>query len=571
MLFSKPLAYAEFEERLRELFYERSLICLWLAVIFFSLFSVLDFIVCRQFFNLFFMYRLVFVAIVLGFIHLLKLPPFIPYAPLFMYATMLLGTLAISLMTVQLGGFTSGYYVGILLIVAGGLSVLILNSWQAFFTGFSMYVVYIATVLLSAGNTDHLQLAFAANNSFFFFFIVWVTTVQSFDDLKSHVNELRMNKSIQALRQELTLYTDDLEDTIQKRLAALEESKLRYRDLYNSMLDLVVLIDDRGTIRKINQHCVSQLALQPQDLEGTNIEAVMHPANGDASWFSEILALLDSGRSIRGMQLQLRNRSGKTLDIELSANHASVDENNHYLLILRDISATKKMERDLLDSERLIDTSRQSAIFGLAKLAECRDTDTGSHLSRIQSYTRVLTLDLAKTPEFGNVIGDTFIEDILRSCVLHDIGKVGIPDSILLKPGKLTDSEYEHMKQHCVFGSDTLLAAEKGVENLSFLNVAREIARSHHERWDGKGYPDGLSGTDIPLAARIISVADVYDALTSRRVYKAAFTHKDARDIILKESGKQFDPKIVDAFLRTEHEFKEIRMQLLLQQPDQNA
>lgn len=559
-------ALVSFREDIRELFYQRTFICLWLGVVFFSLFTLLDFAYCREHFTLFLVYRLVYVVTLLSFINLLKLPAFMRYAPHLIYIAMLLGALAISLMTIRLGGFLSGYYVGILLMIAGALSVLPLRAFQVVITGLSMYLVYVGTVMLGTGDMDRTQLVYAANNSFFFLSIIGVAAMQSFDDLQTLLKALRAKESIQAICRKLAAYTDGLEETVQQRLAELEETDLKYRDLYNNIMDLVVLIDSRGVVQQCNRHCIALLGKTPEELENENIDTIISQGREKTDWLADIICQLDNGTPIQGIQLNLTNTKGGPLEVELSASRVEIDESSYVQLILRDISATKKMERKLLDSERLIGTSRQAAIFGLARLAECRDDDTGAHLSRIRSYTHILTEELAKSPDFKALITDRFIEEIGHSAVLHDIGKVGIPDSILLKPGKLTVDEFELMKQHTIFGSDVLAAAERDVKNLSFLNIGQEIARSHHERWDGGGYPDGLPGDDIPLAARIISLADVYDALTSTRVYKPPFSHEESKEIIIQESGKQFDPRVVNAFLRREHDFKETRMQLLLQQ-----
>lgn len=197
-------------------------------------------------------------------------------------------------------------------------------------------------------------------------------------------------------------------------------------------------------------------------------------------------------------------------------------------------------------------------VFALAKLAESRDPETGEHLERVRSYCRVLADELSRAGPFRDQIDAEFIENIYRSSPLHDVGKVGIPDAILLKPGRLSDSEFDLMKLHTLIGAQVLSDAASVVGG-NFLTMAVEIAHSHHERFDGSGYPVGLTGEKIPLAARIVALADVYDALTSTRVYKSAFTQDVARSMIKKENGKHFDPVIVEAFLRRFDEFVEIR------------
>jgi putative two-component system response regulator len=205
--------------------------------------------------------------------------------------------------------------------------------------------------------------------------------------------------------------------------------------------------------------------------------------------------------------------------------------------------------------------TRDLAIFAMAKLAESRDPETGKHLDRVRNYARILANHLAGKPGFDSV-DPAYARLIYLTSPLHDIGKVAIPDCVLLKPGRLSDREFEIMKSHTTMGAQTLNAALEAHPEAHFLRMARDIASSHHERWDGAGYPDGLKERDIPLSARIVAVADVYDALTSKRVYKNAFTHEVARSILIKDAGSHFDPDIVAAFESCEQQFIEIQTRL---------
>jgi putative two-component system response regulator len=203
--------------------------------------------------------------------------------------------------------------------------------------------------------------------------------------------------------------------------------------------------------------------------------------------------------------------------------------------------------------------SRDLTIFALAKLSESRDSETGAHLERIREYCRLLGEELARTDRFRDAIDGDFVELLYLTTPLHDIGKVGIPDAVLLKPGRLTSDEYAIMKQHTLIGARTLDAVACVHPDAEFLPMARDIALTHHERFDGEGYPEGVSGEKIPLCGRITALADVYDALTSKRVYKPAYSHEEARSIILDGRGTQFDPAIVDAFVALEDDFVLIR------------
>lgn len=199
--------------------------------------------------------------------------------------------------------------------------------------------------------------------------------------------------------------------------------------------------------------------------------------------------------------------------------------------------------------------SRELAIFAMAKLVESRDPETGRHLERMQCFCRILSNQMANQLEYQDQIDEEFVQTIEQTCLLHDIGKIGIPDSILLKPGRLNDAEFEVMKTHTVIGANTLEAALGKSQAKEYLRMARDIALAHHERYDGTGYPNGLAGSEIPIAARIVSMVDVYDALISRRIYKNAYTHVTARNIIIENAGKHFDLGIVDAFLACEEQF----------------
>lgn len=194
----------------------------------------------------------------------------------------------------------------------------------------------------------------------------------------------------------------------------------------------------------------------------------------------------------------------------------------------------------------------------MSSLTESRDTETGNHIQRTKLYTELLVETMATMDEYRDVITKGVVRDITMSAPLHDIGKVGIQDCILQKPGKLTAEVFNAMKLHTKIGADTLTKAASKLGSSSFLDCAIEMARSHHEKWDGSGYPYGLSGSQIPIPARILAVADVYDALRSEHVYKAAMSHEEARKIIVSDAGKSFDPGVVSAFIKNVDKFKEI-------------
>jgi HD-GYP domain-containing protein (c-di-GMP phosphodiesterase class II) len=239
-----------------------------------------------------------------------------------------------------------------------------------------------------------------------------------------------------------------------------------------------------------------------------------------------------------------------------------------FLTLALGITLSARYERVLRGHNREIDrevhertdrtlATRNALILGLAKLADYRDSDRGAHLDRICAYSAILAEQLRGRFE---EIDATWVQRLKLAASLHDIGKAGVADSVLLKPGELSDSERTAMRRHPVIGADNLLALRRQIGDDPLLNMAIQVALEHHERWDGKGYPLGLRGDQIAIAARIVAVADVYDALTSARVYKEAFSHEKACAVIREGRGAQFDPRIVEAFEHVSDRIDQIRL-----------
>lgn len=244
---------------------------------------------------------------------------------------------------------------------------------------------------------------------------------------------------------------------------------------------------------------------------------------------------------------------------QLNNLNSQLIETNSELITLKNTLELKVLERT-----KEIKQIQDVTVFSLARLAESRDHDTGEHLDKIRHFSYILTDFLYENNLYKEEINTDFIYNIYHTSPLHDIGKVGIKDSILLKPGKLTPEEFEEMKTHTVIGGKTLEDAEKQLDNkqTNFLMMGKKIAYFHHEKWNGSGYPYGLKEKNIPLSARIVAVADVYDALTSKRVYKPSYSHEDAKQIIIDGSGSHFDPILVEAFTELSDNFNKIREEL---------
>ena len=352
-------------------------------------------------------------------------------------------------------------------------------------------------------------------------------------------------------------------DQIQEKTMEIAER----RDFLQGILDSstlvsVVLTDLDQNVLFWNRGAENIFGYQAGEIIGQKITK-LYPADSiTKDRVDELREMLQTKiGTVHGKMKQLA-RDGRELTVSLAIS-PMVDQSGELRGLLGvglDVTAEVRQHNEILQLLDQVRTTKDVAIFSLAKLAESRDEETGSHLMRIQEYCRVLCQQLAQRQKYSPVMTQQYIEDLVRSSVLHDIGKVAIPDSVLLSRGKFGPKERQIMKQHCIVGGRAL---QEGVERLggeeSFLTLGMEVAYYHHERWDGYGYPFAKKGEEIPLSARIVSVADVYDALTTARRYKEAFPHEKARSMILEGKGKQFDPELVEAFDDVESEFARIR------------
>lgn len=324
----------------------------------------------------------------------------------------------------------------------------------------------------------------------------------------------------------------------------------------------ILVVDDDVLIQRILQHTLTA-AGHEVEIAGNGRAALEILRRGTcrvviSDWMMPEMDGLELCRRVRAQDspgyvyiILLTSQEGSQNMIE--ARTAGADD-----FITKPVSPQELIVRLATAERTVVLESRDLVIFAMAKLAESRDPETGAHLERVRNYSRLLGEDLSRRPTYTAQVTPAMIKLLYLTTPLHDIGKVAIPDHVLLKPGRLSDREFEIMKTHTTMGAQTLEAALRDYPEATFLSMARDVAIGHHERWDGSGYPNRLAGEAIPLSARIMAVADVYDALTSKRVYKAAFTHDVAKAMIVKESGTHFDPALVESFLAAEAKFIEI-------------
>jgi PAS domain S-box-containing protein len=362
----------------------------------------------------------------------------------------------------------------------------------------------------------------------------------------------------------VTGYTTHFKDvTYVKNLEArLKISERNYMVLFDTILSSIIIVDPLGKILNCNYYAEKMYGYMRDDLVTREFNEVFQ-VHKKGFPIEQIIGLVNrnNGRYIEtDVPRRCSDGTIKFTYASYTALTSTTGEVIAYAIMERDLTERVRLEKKLQASFKQIKDTQSAAILGFARLTEYRDMDTGKHLERIREYTRVLAFGLSKLPKYAGYITAEYIEDLCLSSVLHDVGKVGIEDALLLKPGKLDAREFEKIKLHATLGGEALRAVDQEIKRESFLTIGKEVAFYHHERWDGSGYPSGKKGEQIPLSARIVAVADVYDALTSKRSYKDAISHDEAVKIITTERETHFDPDIVDVFTQNLDTFRRIQM-----------
>lgn len=345
-----------------------------------------------------------------------------------------------------------------------------------------------------------------------------------------------------------------------KLLSEAQEIALLGRWDYDFALDIVESSDSLYKIFELDPSTVLSFAL---------FISAIHPDDVDDVLAQYQTSLADKKPWANRFRLVLSSGKIKWVHFKFYSEFDEQGLPSAFYGTIQDVTELKKIEDELerynQHLEELVEAkvkeisdSQFATIFALSRLAESRDDDTGEHIERTANFCQLLAKKLQTIPGYGESITDSFIDALYKASPLHDIGKVGIADNILLKPGKLTKEEFDTMKSHVQIGYDTLAEVSSQYDKNEFLKVGMEITLYHHEKWNGSGYLSGLEGEDIPLSARIMALADVYDALRSKRVYKDAFSHEESVKIISESSGSHFDPTVVDTFLRYNKEFENL-------------
>lgn len=322
------------------------------------------------------------------------------------------------------------------------------------------------------------------------------------------------------------------------------------KNIIRDMSDGVVCIGIDGIISVVNDSALAILNKSREELVGKKFAACFFEFEENDGFNQCVLnAIYDGGKARKTITKYFTGETTKSL--YLTTCYSQDDDGNRIgvILILDDITETIMLQ------ERLI-KNQLGTIMMMAELVESRDGNTGGHIRRTAEYVRIITQELLDEHKFPETIDHKFLQNIVTAAPLHDVGKISVPDIVLNKPGKLTDEEFEAMKSHTTVGRKILKDAVKATEHSAFLDLAVDMAGAHHEWWNGKGYPDGIQGESIPLCARIMAIADVFDALVSKRIYKPAMPIEKAYAIIKSETGTHFDPVCVEAFFNAQEKIE---------------
>ncbi|MGD2271476.1 MAG: PAS domain S-box protein [Desulfobacterales bacterium] len=561
-------------------------IALLLAIFFYSIFGLLDaWLVPEAKKNLWFIRYAIFVPFVFAVFLFSFHRTFQKYMQLSIATVILvagLGIIAMILLAPYPGNYS--YYAGLILVFIYGYTFFKLRFIWATAAGWLIVIAYeFAAVVLS-----QTPIPVLLNNNFFFlsgniigmFACYSIEYFSRKDFIQARLLELEKKKVDIANRElekrvadrtrQLAKSNEELKEEIyerEKSEKALGESEKRYRTILESIDEGYFEVDLSGNFTFFNGSLSKITGFPANELLGMNNRDYTSPKTAK-KMFKIFNKVYRTGQPAVATDYEIIRKNGEPAILELSANLIKDHSGNAigFRGIVRDFTERLKAEKEKKKLEVKLQNARSATILGLAKLAEYRDEGTGSHLERIPEYTKIITKELAKKPKYRRYITKKYIEDIYNSSILHDIGKVGIPDNILLKPGKLSAKEFEHIKSHTLLGGDTLTAIDAQTDGKSFLTLGKEIAYYHHEKWDGTGYPNGLKGEEIPLSARIVALADVYDAFTSERLYKKAFSHNKAKEMIIALKAKYFDPDVVDAFLAHEVTFNKIRTERITEE-----
>ena len=551
----------------QELHHRRVYYILLLGIALMLSFSFLDYILVPSYFYEFLVYRL----IVCGCALLLVAANYYDCQKRWSLAIGLLGYVfagtVILIMIHKMGGTQSPYYVGLIVIMTIYTTLTPLTLSQTLVSGFLLIAGYLLAVI-SGELLITVQPLWVFSNFFFMFCFVCIAATQSATETNARKFEYNLRQQEQRAALDLQKQAENLEKEVSQRTTQIKLSEQKYQLLFNSLADDVVLVNPFGMILQANaafirhfgsevvteKHSIFDIMPVEKRVELQHILDAVITSESSFSAYQVDLALKEKGQCTIEITASLLKREGKRVGVQL---------------VLRDISVRLDLERRLVDSLKTVRSTEEAAILALAKLSEYREMRSGNHLERIREFCKVIAQGVVNESDSMGSVTSVFVDDIYHASVLHDIGKVTISDTLLRKTEPLTALECDIIRNHTLAGGDVIKDMEAEGHGSGFLAMAKSIAYFHHERWDGKGYPHGLIGTEIPLAARILSVADEYEEMTRYHgVGHRRLDHEEVLVEIMNNSGKAFDPVVVKVVVNCEQKMDEIRVHFARRQVD---
>jgi len=521
------------------------------------LFSLLDYVTVPQLFNTFLNYRVVAAIIGVSLFLVNRYDKKNEYCFWIGFTGFISVIFTMLLIIHQIGGVFSPYYVGLIVAIALYVTLAPLTVLQTLMAGGVLIGGYVVTIALSQPLVPPYLITLFSNLFFMVCFILILAT-QSWADTVARRGEYLLRKEEDATTGELETQAEKLETEVEKRSIEQDALEERYRQLFNQLADDVVVVDPSGEIVQSNKSF--GLHFSPSvNVAVTSFWNIV--SKKDRQHLEKVLRdLVATGTSLADGKMTLVRGDGARVDVEVNGSVVTREGvPQKILLIMRDLSTRKEIELRLIKSLEVKKKTEISAILVLAKLSEFRDVTPHNHLERIREYCKALAQELSQTSVFENVMTPKYIEDIYHASILHDIGKVAIPDEYMAGDAPQVEYERDLMRRHTLIGGEVIREMEEESQGSGFLSMAKHIAYFHHERWDGEGYPYGLSKREIPLAARIAAIADTYEEMTAVVTKKDQDVHQITVDYITRKSGTHFDPRIVENFLSIQSDFDRIR------------
>ena len=550
----------QFQQESRQLHHHRVYIVLTIGISVMLLFTVFDFLLAPEHFSEFLRYRLFaicFGGLLIAVNHHDRQQR---KAWAIGFAWYVCAGVVILVMMHRMGAVTSPYYVSLLVIITFYTSIAPLTTAQTLISGFTLVCLYLVSMFFVESLTEY-QLTSLFANLFFMICFVAIAATQSWADTSAREQECLLRVAENTAARELSVQAKLLEEEVRQRTEEQRVSEKRYQLLYESIADAVVLIAPSGDILQANATYLRLFHTESGHAHRSFYEAVNEPDQPGVQ--TDLIDPVVAGKTVSGYQMALKTAAGISFEAEI--NGVLLSQSGvlpAVQLVIRDIGIRKQLEGRLVESLSRVRQTENAAILALAKLSEYRDVNPGKHLERSREYCRIIANELSRRDEFSHDINPMYIQNLYQGAILHDIGKVAIADEILFKGAQLTQLEEQVLRNHTLAGGDVIKAMEEEARGSGFLALAKNIAYFHHERWDGKGYPYGLQGIEIPLEARIMALADTYEELTAGLDRGMRVDHPHALEQVVRNSGRQLDPVIVEAFVARQADFDQIRSNL---------